>query len=124
MARITTSIIEKKQAINATIKADEKININLANKAVVVYPNLESLEITPTVIEQDIEAQKGHGYNKIKVNAVTSEIDENIIAENIKKDVTILGVTGNVVGYEPPTIENETLIFLNNASVEGSDLML
>ena len=38
------------------------------------------------------------GFSEVSLNAVTSEIDGNIQAGNIKKDVTILGVTGNYEG--------------------------
>ena len=38
------------------------------------------------------------GFSEVSLNAVTSDIDSNIQAENIKKDVTILGVTGNYEG--------------------------
>lgn len=47
--------------------------------------------ITPTTQEQTKE--QGY-YNSLKVSAVTSAIDSNIIPENIKKDISILGVTG------------------------------
>ena len=36
-----------------------------------------------------------NGFTKVTVSAVTSAIDSNIQAENIKEGVTILGVTGN-----------------------------
>ena len=55
----------------------------------------ETVEVTPTTAEQTITPGEGkNGITSISVNAVTSAIDANIIAENIKKDVTILGVTG------------------------------
>ena len=47
--------------------------------------------ITPTTQEQTKE--QGY-YNSLKVSGVTSDIDSNIIAENIKSGVTILGVEG------------------------------
>lgn len=54
---------------------------------------------TPTTTEQDITPDTGYtGLSKVTVAAVTSAIDSNIIAENIKKDVTILGVTGTYEG--------------------------
>ena len=61
--------------------------------------NIESLNITPTTNAQTITATGGvDGYSPINVSAVTSSIDENITAENIKKDVVILGVTGSYEG--------------------------
>ena len=58
-------------------------------------PNRGNLSIIPTINSQTITS--GY-YSGGTVEAVTSEIDNNIIADNIKKDITILGVTGT---YEP-----------------------
>lgn len=56
---------------------------------------IESLEVSPSTEQQVIETVKGvDGFNPITVNPVTSAIDDNIKAENIKKDVEILGVSG------------------------------
>lgn len=60
---------------------------------------IESLNVTPTTSAQTITAPSGiDGYSPINVSAVTSSIDSNITAENIKKDVSILGVTGTYEG--------------------------
>lgn len=62
-------------------------------------PVIDSLTITPTTSQQTITAPSGtDGYSPITVNAVTSSIDNNITAGNIKKDVVILGVTGTYEG--------------------------
>ena len=63
-------------------------------------PVLGTLNVTPTTSEQNITAQaEGYkGFSEVNVSAVTSSIDSNIAAENIKKDVTILGVTGTLEG--------------------------
>ena len=62
-------------------------------------PNIESLNITPTTSVQTITATGGvDGYSPINVSAVTSSIDQNISAGNIKKDVQILGITGTYEG--------------------------
>ena len=53
--------------------------------------------ITPSTSSQTINVPSGYsGHGQITVNAVTSSIDANITAENIKKDVTILNVTGTL----------------------------
>ena len=63
---------------------------------------IDSLSITPTTSAQTITAPTGlDGYNPITVSAVTSSIDANIVAGNIKKDVSILGVTGSYEGVTP-----------------------
>ena len=62
-------------------------------------PNIQSLSVTPSTSSQTITATGGvDGYSPINVSAVTSSIDNNITAGNIKKDVTILGVTGTFEG--------------------------
>lgn len=61
--------------------------------------NIQSLNVTPSINAQTITASGGvDGFSPINVSAVTSSIDSNISAENIKKDVTILGVTGSYEG--------------------------
>lgn len=64
-----------------------------------VSPSITSLNVTPTTSAQTITAPAGtDGYSPVNVSAVTSSIDANITAGNIKDGVTILGVTGNYQG--------------------------
>ena len=56
--------------------------------------------VAPTTSEQTITPDDGYELASVTVEAVTSDIDSNIIAENIKQGVTILGVTGTYVGGE------------------------
>lgn len=54
---------------------------------------------TNNIIKQAYELPQGYaGWNSIQFNAVTSSIDPNITADNIKAGVTILGVEGTYVG--------------------------
>ena len=52
------------------------------------------VEIEPSIVEQELETGGKYNANNIVAKPVTSAIDENIVSENIKKDITILGVTG------------------------------
>lgn len=62
-------------------------------------PVIDSLSVTPTTSAQTITTPSGiDGYSPVNVAAVTSSIDANISAGNIKDGVTILGVTGNYQG--------------------------
>ena len=57
---------------------------------------LSDLSITPTTFQQEFNHPDSAGYNQVIVEAVTSDIDPNIKAENIKKDISILGVKGSL----------------------------
>lgn len=55
-------------------------------------------EITPKIESQIIKPDYGYnGLEQVEVNAVTSDIDSNIISENIRNGVEILGVSGTLV---------------------------
>lgn len=74
------------------------------DKVVVNSIILQDKEVIPTKEEQTIKADENYnGLSQVKVNAVTSQADNNIISENIKNGIDILGVTGNFVGgkYAP-----------------------
>ena len=69
---------------------------------------LEPLTITPTTSKQVFSAEDAyHGFSPVTVNAVTAAIDSDIVANNIRRDVEILGVTGTLVEIQEitPTIE-------------------
>lgn len=129
--------------IEFDIKPNE-FEIDLENVIKEVYPQLENLEVTPTSSEQVFNHPDSYGYdevvvnaveteelnitpsketqsfdglyNKIEVEAVTNEIDSNIVAENIKDGVEILGVEGSFVGskYAPR--------FISFRNYRGTDL--
>lgn len=64
-----------------------------------VQPTLETAPVTPTTSAQTITPSTGYdGIGQVNVSAVTSSIDANITAGNIKDGVTILGVTGTMTG--------------------------
>ena len=56
-------------------------------EAKTVDAGLEDKIVTPT---------RADALSSVKVNKVTSNIDSNIVPENIRKDTTILGVTGTL----------------------------
>lgn len=92
-------------AVNASI--DANIVSNNIKKDVTILgvtgtyeaggsPVLQEIQINPSLTEQNITASAGYdGIGSVHVNAVTSDIDSDIIPENIKAGVEILGVTGN-----------------------------
>lgn len=65
----------------------------------VIELNGQEKIITPTTKEQIITPDTNYnGITKLTINPITSSIDSNIVAENIKNEVTILGVTGTYTG--------------------------
>lgn len=61
--------------------------------------SLQNKTITPSTSQQVISADAGYdGLDEVTVEAVNNSIDQNIVASNIKKDVSILGVTGTYEG--------------------------
>lgn len=69
---------------------------------ITVTPNNQARTVTPTKQQQSLTVNSGYsGNGTITVNAVTSSIDSNITAGNIKNGVSILGVTGNYTGTTP-----------------------
>ena len=80
--------------------------------------NNGDVEINATTSEQI----KDQGYyNSLKINPVTSDIDENIKPENIKKNVSILGVTGSLEasgGSDVTPIYETTEYTVKNISVD------
>lgn len=63
--------------------------------------NLQSKVASPKTESQRITYDNTYdGLKDVTISAVTAEIDKNIIAENIKEGVTILGVEGSMPGSE------------------------
>ena len=60
---------------------------------------------TKTTFQEILPDKNYDGLSKVNVEAVTNEIDENIKSENIKKNVSILGVQGNIEELKGTKIE-------------------
>ena len=61
------------------------------------YPVLQTKSATPKTSSQTIKPDSGYdGLSQVTISAVTSSIDSDIKASNIKKGVNILGVTGTL----------------------------
>lgn len=88
--------MESNDNIKIILKDNDNLKFKLDNKIEKVSPPLENLEINPSKEEQTFKSQNYYGYNNVTINPVTNSIDENIKPENIKKDVSILGVKGNI----------------------------
>ena len=74
---------------------------------------INPLILSPLELDSSTMVQEYEGlYNSVRVNAVTSSIDANIAAGNIKNGVTILGVqgtyTGTVINNQNKSIDSST----------------
>ena len=90
---------------NGVYEADER-HTGLGKVTVdVAGANNQDKTVDPTTSEQTVTADEGFtGLGTVTITAVTNEIDSNIVAENIKSGVPILGVVGS---YEVPEINNQ-----------------
>ena len=127
-ARITAEISVSNENSNfdaTAIDADileNKVAYGRDGRIVGTMPNNGEVTIEPS-IEQQIK-EKGY-YESLKINAVTSNIDENIISDNIKKGITILGVEGNLeegIDTSDADAVPENLLFDKTAYVNGKKI--
>ena len=79
--------------------------------------NLTTLSVTPTTSAQHLTPTSPvDGWDEVNVSAVTSSIDANIQAGNIKSGTTILGVTGTYSGGSSTIASTTTAVGASNAS--------
>lgn len=72
--------------------------------------NNTSITVDPETSKKTYGTPSGYtGINNVTVNAVTSAIDSNIAAGNIKDGVTILGVAGTYVKPDEPNLIAENI---------------
>lgn len=95
--------------------------------------SLQTKTINPSVSQQTINPDTGKdGFSQVVINGVNNTIDANIQAGYIKKDITILGITGSFEGSasDQPTLGKAAIIVnatnaggtpINNATVTITD---
>lgn len=91
------------------IEPDE--NYNGLSKVTIRAMHLELFNITPRTYNQTLTPSQDYdAIGRVVINKVTADIDSNIVAENIKSGVTILGVEGT---YDTPAYEGSYEITQN-----------
>lgn len=94
-------MIQEKQKLSGTLNNKQFLNGSLSNSVIYVDPITQEKTVIPTAGQQIVTPDEEYtGLSKVTVEAIQ---DENLISENIKNGVDILGVTGNYVGgkYAP-----------------------
>lgn len=89
--------ISSSATINSAAYGDKGV-VCVGNGGIVFYAPLDTtdkeLSVEPLIVKQEIYLRQSDNIRMLNVKAVTSRIDGNIIPENIREGVTILGVTG------------------------------
>lgn len=81
---------------------------------IVIEPVVETSDVLGTVVpkieDQNIYPDEGYvGIGSVHIKGVTSDIDEDIKPENIKKGVEILGVKGIYTNADDPNLKPENI---------------
>lgn len=87
------------------------------------------LNVEPKTEIQIFTPSENEYYDKVNVGAVTSSIDSNIVPENIRNNVEILGVKGTMLPQQPDMYQqlvdlNKKLVGLsNNQTITNYDFL-
>lgn len=113
-ADIKTAIEGKGVTVSSSAKLDDYADLI---DSISTTPTLQSKPATPSTSQQIITADNGYdGLSQVTVSAVTSSIDSDIVAGNIKSGVNILGVTGNYTGASATVATTTATVGSSNAS--------
>lgn len=117
------SAISIRGSVNSTVNVKGKTNTAVLTE----YPELENLEIDPSVEEQIFTPDLFYGFNEVRAKKVTSDIDPNIKSENIKAGSNILGIEGdtNVVDTSDANVTASYILpnysaYSKGQKIEGS----
>ena len=91
------------------------------SQVVVNVKPTDTVHVTPSKSSQVI-TNTGNGIGKVYVDAVTSSIDENILQENIKQGINILGIVGTYKGLDTSdaTAQASNILEGYSAYVDGN----
>ena len=113
LSKVTVSAVSS--SIDSNIKASnikQGVSILGINGTLQEYvaPSLQSKTVSPSTSSQTITPDNNYdGLGQVIVSAVSSSIDSDIKATNIRKGVDILGVTGTMEEYVAPSLQSKTV---------------
>ncbi|MDY5930184.1 MAG: BspA family leucine-rich repeat surface protein [Candidatus Onthovivens sp.] len=125
-------MIQEKKKLSGTLNSKQFLNGTLSNSVIYVDPITQEKTVIPTAEQQIVTPDEEYtGLSKVTIEAIQ---DENLISENIRNGVDILGVTGNYVGskYAPRYISfsnysraelDEELANLDTRNIENMNYM-
>ena len=88
----------------------KEVKIKVPITTLRIEPTTQTKTVEPSIEEQIIIPDEGiFALSSVTVNAVTSEIDESIKAENIKEGVSILGIEGTVKPFKELVLQDKTV---------------
>lgn len=88
----------------------KEVKIKVPLTTLRIEPTTQSKTVEPSIEEQLITPDEGiFALSSVTVNPVTSKIDENIKAENIKEGVSILGIEGTVKPFKELVLQDKTV---------------
>ena len=88
----------------------KEVKIKVPITTLRIEPTTQTKTVEPSIEEQTIIPDKGiFALSSVTVNPVTSEIDKNIKAENIKEGVSILGIEGTVKPFKELVLQDKTV---------------
>ena len=117
-------MIEDVKPLIAKLQNIEPLKGQLNRDIEYIAPTTQEKTITPKREQQIVFPDNGvFALSKVTIEAVTNDIDSNIVPENIKVGTEILGVQGSYEGLTPSVVE-DTLIFSSNVTIEGGEIIL
>ena len=88
--------VKKIEGIDASIQSIDVRRAEVESTLQRVRYETEEVTVEPSIEEQTILASPEKYIDKVNVNPVTATIDSNIVSENIRKGIDILGVKGEL----------------------------
>jgi hypothetical protein len=130
VAEYLSQLQKDKQALAKNL-SDKGVEVKDNETFTTLVPKVATIEtaspiedyivITPSTKHQTFLPKEGYdGIGRIEAEPVTNKIDGNIIADNIKEGVEILGVTGKYDGVAD--LDLQTKVVNSTASEEGVDI--
>ena len=96
---------------------NKPLKANLKQTNIEIGREKQTKTINPLTEKQEIVSDTGYELEKVIINPVTSDIDENIVSRNIRAGVNILGVNGDLQPDKPdqektviPTKERQEVV--------------